>query len=282
MRELGPLGSALVICLRSHCYHDRVKGELRDRVKIAVPDVAAEIGVSAKTVRRELETIAEAGAPLARFLRVHIVYTPGRTPESVRRDANMYQVAMDDPVHPLDEPALLAAVRAKEARAEKGGGGESEQEAKERARREGRQGHDGGGQRSPQKPPGQNDQATLGGLVNLAPPLDNLALGPPKMTRGSGQNDQALSDSSSILLNPLNPLPKSLPPAVSEERKERAERITLAAAFAALAPAQQRVHLDRAEQELIALHAGMGITPKSKLIEQRALNLYAAALKETQ
>lgn len=73
-----------------------------------------------------------------------------------------------------------------------------------------------------------------------------------------------------------------MPPAVSEERKERAERITLAAAFAALAPAQQRVHLDRAEQELIALHAGMGITPKSKLIEQRALNLYAAALKETQ
>jgi len=184
MRELGPLGSALVICLRSKCYHDRSKGELRDRVKIAVPDVAQEIGVSAKTVRRELETITKAGGPLARFLRVHISYAPGRTPESVRRDANTYQVAMDDPVHPLDEPDLMAAVRAKEMRAEKSTTAESEQEAKERARRQGREGR---------RPPGRWGGAPAGKFDPGAPrPSGHSGPTPGHSGPRSSHSDQTL------------------------------------------------------------------------------------------
>ena len=274
MREMGPLGSALVICLRSKCYHDRSRGELRDRVRIAVPDIALEIGVSPKTVRRELENIAETGAPLARFLRVHISYTPGRTPESVRRDANTYQVAMDDPVHPLDEPELLAAVQAKEARAEKGGAGESEQEAKERARREGR---------VAQKPPGQNDHTASGGLVNLALPRVNLALGTPKMTRPSGQNDQALTESSSILLNPLNPSSEFLPAAVpgrNARENTEAHQDPQPWPFDLLPDAERSPWLDKAETEL-RQNSGADIWVKTKekarasIRAQRAANLYA-------
>ena len=274
MRELGPLGSALVICLRSKCYHDRSKGELRDRVKIAVPDVAAEIGVSAKTVRRELDTIAEAGAPLARFLRVHIVYAPGRTPESVRRDANMYQVAMDDPIHPLDEPDLLTAVRAKETRAEKGNAGESEQEAKERARRQGREGRQG------EKPPGQIDQAAPGGVDNLALPLDNLAIGTPKLTRGSGQNDQALTDSSSFLLNPLEFSSEFSPAAVPG----KGDPDTAPWPFDLLDEAGRAPWLDRAEKELRE-NFGAAVWAKTKekgraaIRERRAVSLYLASRK---
>ncbi len=277
MRELGPLGSALVICLRSHCYHDRSKGELRDRVKIAVPDVAQEIGVSAKTVRRELETITEAGAPLARFLRVHIVYAPGRTPESVRRDANMYQVAMDDPVHPLDEPALLAAVRDKEARAEKGAAGESEREAKDRARREGREAQGQAGMN--QKPPGQNDHTASEGLVNLALPLDNLAPGTPKVTRPSGQIDQALTESFSFLLNPLESSSVFLPAAVSGEEGSKAEPDNAPWPFDLLDDAGRAPWLDRAEAEL-RQNFGADVWAKTKekarasIRTRRAANLY--------
>jgi len=275
MRELGPLGSALVICLRSKCYHDRSKGELRDRVKIAVPDVAAEIGVSPKTVRRELEAITKAGTPLARFLRVHISYAPGRTPESVRRDANTYQVAMDDPVHPLDEPDLLAAVRAKEIRAEKGGAAESEQEAKESARRQGREG------RQSQKPPGHSDQAAVNPLVILAPPLDNLASGTPVLTRPSGQNDQALKDSFLILKNPLNSSSEfSLSLFSGQDVLAKPRPLETVRRWDDLTEAEQQQYFEQAGHELVALHVGSGITPKPKLIQVRARNLYNIAQKK--
>ncbi len=264
MRELGPVGAAIVVILRSHCYHNRKRGELRDRVQLPVPQIAEEVGVSAKTVRRELE----GNCALQRFVRVHVEYTPGRTPESVRRDANSYQVAMDDPVHPQDEARLQEVIREKARQMEKGA--EDEEDAKARAKQKpaARRAED-------KKPPGHFDQAAAGGMDNLTRGRDNLALGTPILTRPSGQNDHALKESFSVLQNPLDSSPEfsltlfsdeEVPPPTPQRWEDMAE-------------AEQRPYLDRAQQELVAIHAGSGIMPKPRLIEMRAQNLYLAAQK---
>ena len=266
MRELGPVGAAVVVVLRSHCYHNRKKGELRDRVQLPVPQIAEEVGVSAKTVRRELDN----NRALKRFVRIHIEYAPGRTPESIRRDANSYQVAMDDPVHPLDEARLQEVIREKARQMEKGA--EAEEDAKARAKQK-------------QKPPGQNDQAAPKGLDNLARGLDNLAPGTPKMTRGSGQNDQALRESFSVLQNPLESSPEFSLTLFSEEGEPlrnpplKDSPLSTRLRWEELAEAECAPYLEQAQAELVAIHAGTGIAPKPKLIEVRAQNLFLAAWK---
>ena len=202
MRELGPVGTAIVVILRSHCYHNRKRGELRDRVQLPVPQIAEEVGVSAKTVRRELD----GNKALQRFVRVHVEYAPGRTPESVRRDANSYQVAMDDPVHPQDEARLQEVIREKARQMEKGAGDEEEAKARARQKQKPAGGKSDGqnGKSDGQKPSGQNDQTAPEGVDNLALGVDNLAPGTPILTRPSGQNDQALKESFSVLQNPLD------------------------------------------------------------------------------
>jgi len=238
MRELGPVGAAIVVILRSHCYHNRKRGEL------------------------------EGNCALQRFVRVHVEYTPGRTPESVRRDANSYQVAMDDPVHPQDEARLQEVIREKARQMEKGA--EDEEDAKARAKQKpaARRAED-------KKPPGHFDQAAAGGMDNLTRGRDNLALGTPILTRPSGQNDHALKESFSVLQNPLDSSPEfsltlfsdeEVPPPTPQRWEDMAE-------------AEQRPYLDRAQQELVAIHAGSGIMPKPRLIEMRAQNLYLAAQK---
>ncbi len=268
MRELGPVGAAIVVILRSHCYHNRKRGELRDRVQLPVPQIAEEVGVSAKTVRRELD----GNRALQRFVRVHVEYAPGRTPESVRRDANSYQVAMDDPVHPQDEARLQEVIREKARQMEKGS--DDEEDAKARAKRKQKP---EGGKPEGQKPPGQNDQAALRGGDNLTRGRDNVAPGTPKLTRPSGQNDQALKESLSILQNPLDSSPEFSLALFSDQEASPPHPPQR---WGDLAEADQQPYLDRARQELVAIHAGSGITPKPKLIEVRAQNLYLAAQKK--
>ena len=47
-----------------------------------------------------------------------------------------------------------------------------------------------------------------------------------------------------------------------------------------LSETDQQPYLDRAEQELVAIHVGTGIAPKSKLVQVRARNLYNIAQKK--
>ena len=126
MPELGPTATAILICLRSHCYHNRATGETRDQIQISLPDIAKECSISYKTVQREIA----GNKALQKFVRVQEEYAPGKTAASVRRDSNSYQVAMDDPIHPDDDQHLVEIVRAKEAAREKG---TSTEEAKARA-----------------------------------------------------------------------------------------------------------------------------------------------------
>ena len=181
--------------LRSHCYHNRTNGELRNKVQLKVSLIAAEVGVSAKTIRREMAS----NKVLQKFIQRQEEFTPGPTPMSLRTDAYTYIVAMDDPVHPFDEDALQAAIREKARLREKGN---DEEDAKTRARRK-------QGDADPQKPPRQNDQAAMGTPAKLSsPPGQNVlppaklssppgqnVLPPAKLSSPPGQNDQTLKES---------------------------------------------------------------------------------------
>ena len=170
MRDLGPVGTAIVTVLRSHCYQNRATQELRNRIQLSVPAIAAEVGVSSKTIRREME----ANKALQKFLQRREEYAPGPTPQSLRTDAYSYLVAMDDPVHPLDQELLQEAIREKARRMEKGGG---EEDAKTRARRQ-QSGQEQSAQKpgkvDSQKPCGQFDHAEPSRVVNLSTPLVKL------------------------------------------------------------------------------------------------------------
>ena len=260
MRDLGPVGSAIVIALRPHCYQNRSAGELRNRIQLPVPQIAAEVGVSPKTVRREMD----ANKTLQRFVQRREEYAPGPTPQSLRTDSYSYLVAMDDPVHPLDQERLQEAVREKVRRMEKGGG---EGDAKDRARR-----RQGGGQK--QVPPGQSDQAAPSRVVNLSIPLGQSVPEAAKLSIPPGQIDQALkesSESSEFKENPSSDFSLSL---FGGEDKPKPP------GWPELTEAQRAPWLDRARQELFAIHAGSGVTPKERLVESRARNLYDLSLRK--
>ena len=270
MRDLNPVGSAIVAVLRSHCYHNRTNGELRNKVQLKVSLIAAEVGVSAKTIRREMAS----NKVLQKFIQRQEEFTPGPTPMSLRTDAYTYIVAMDDPVHPFDEDALQAAIREKARLREKGN---DEEDAKTRARRK-------QGDADPQKPPRQNDQAAMGTPAKLSSPPGQNVLPPAKLSSPPGQNDQTLKESlesSEFNKNPSSDFSLSLFPEQETPNPSPGEPLSLLAqakladtAWAELSEDARPPWLEQAERELVALHAGTGITPKAHLIVARAKNLY--------
>jgi hypothetical protein len=93
---LGPLGFLLVKVLRDRCYHNPQTGVLRDECEVDLTDLAAAVGVSRATLVRELAR----NEALAHFIRRvrQFRMVDGRP----QKDANAYQVCMDDPIHPSD------------------------------------------------------------------------------------------------------------------------------------------------------------------------------------
>jgi len=179
---------------------------------------------------------------------------------SVRQAANSYQVAMDDPLHPEDEPRLLEIVREKERVGDKG----SIAEAKRRAQSVQIAGY---------KPGGHFDQAA----DKMTRGRDNLGLPVDKLSAGFGQIDQALKDSFLIPESPLNPsseLSLTLFP----------EKPLLT--WSQLTEAQQQPYREQAEKELIALFGlsewrSLGSRAHDRQVQSRAQSLYGAAQKAT-
>src|SRR5690349_2140546 len=62
---LGPLGFALVKALRDRCYHNPTTGVLRDSCEIDMDELAGAVGVSRRTLFRELAD----NEALAQFVR---------------------------------------------------------------------------------------------------------------------------------------------------------------------------------------------------------------------
>ncbi len=106
--ELGPTLTALVITLRSYCYYNRITKEKRDWCYPKQEKLASDVGVSVDTIQRQLNR------PIAHhFVRrePRYRYDPGQ--QKKVRTADMYHVAMDDPIHTdhASRLALLAAER---------------------------------------------------------------------------------------------------------------------------------------------------------------------------
>jgi hypothetical protein len=107
---LGPLGFALVKALRDRCYHNPQTGVLRDECEVDLTELADSVGVSRATLVRELARNEALGHFIRRIRQFKMV--DGRP----RKDANAYQVSMDDPVHPSDLERYddLRAIKEKE------------------------------------------------------------------------------------------------------------------------------------------------------------------------
>jgi DNA-binding XRE family transcriptional regulator len=106
--KLGPTLAVLVITLRSYCYYNKLTKEKRDWCFPEQETLAREIGVSRRTVIRELQN------PLASyFIRREPQYRYDPQMKKKMRTSDLYHVAMDDPVAPQDEGRLvvLAAER---------------------------------------------------------------------------------------------------------------------------------------------------------------------------
>jgi hypothetical protein len=101
--RLGPTLTALVVCLRRHCYYNKITQERRDWCFPEQATLAREIGVeSTKTIRAALQH------PLAHhFIRREPRYTYDPKRGKKVRTSDMYYVAMDDPLTPDDEEIVV-------------------------------------------------------------------------------------------------------------------------------------------------------------------------------
>jgi hypothetical protein len=96
MGELGPLGFAILKALRDRCYHNPATGVLRDQCEIDMEELARTVGVHRATLFREFGR----NQALAQFVRkVEQFRMVNGHPEQAK---NLYQVCMDDPIHPDD------------------------------------------------------------------------------------------------------------------------------------------------------------------------------------
>jgi AraC-like DNA-binding protein len=110
MADLGPAGFCIVKVLRNHCYHNPKTGITRDTCELSLAELSAEVGISERTLYRELSE----NEALARFVQrvERYVLTEGGS----RRAMNRYRVCMDTPIYAADlaEYETLAGLRKEE------------------------------------------------------------------------------------------------------------------------------------------------------------------------
>jgi hypothetical protein len=100
--RLGPTLTLLVIALRRHCYYNEITKQQEDWCFPHQRDLAAELGVSRRTVQRELSR------PEAQlFVRREPQYRYDRERNRMIRTVDRYRITMDDPLTPEDERQLV-------------------------------------------------------------------------------------------------------------------------------------------------------------------------------
>jgi DNA-binding MarR family transcriptional regulator len=103
--RLGPTLSLLIIRLRMYCYYNRKTREKRDWCFPSQETLAKDIGVSYKTIARELKKeIAKS------FIRREARYVYNQELRKKVRTTDTYYIAMDDPLIPEDEQLLKVKV----------------------------------------------------------------------------------------------------------------------------------------------------------------------------
>lgn len=253
--ELGERGHVIVTVLRRMGYLDRARDVERGGIEIEQEELAALCGLKLRTLQREFAA-GEDGQPvnaaLHKFVQREQQYHRNGAGRVVR-EKTVYVVQMRDPLHPSDQTAFQEEREAREKNSGKKNAGVS------RSRQYGgnsasRNRQSGGDSR-------QDDARSrqYGGA-----------------DRQIGGNNKVTLDSYILEDTPDTP---AATPEVSASLFSEEGKAPTARAWTDLPEAERLPWLDRARGELAAIHAGSGITPKPKLVEVRARNLYEASIK---
>lgn len=293
MPILGENGTRIVLALRSLGYYNRQTGEKRDGIEIDLPELAALCGISLPTLKREFgerhdsnrKTIpgTRQNPALHRFVTKDRQYWRDPVTNRLLRTANIYRVMMDDPLHEDDLPRLREILEARE----KGGTVPPASKAQSEPKPPRKRGPQPASKAQSESPSDESDSKKTH-FHQAASQSESLP----------NESEPTLTDDSSVPQFPLEIFRDSAAAApdfsaslfAGEEQENPAETkpvrgvpplLSSVPRWKELTEADQRPYLDRAQQELVAIHAGSGITPKPKLIEVRAQNLYLTAQKGT-
>ena len=288
--SLGLVGARIVRVLRSLGYYNRQTGEMRDGIPIDLPELAALCGFSVATIKREFGS-GKDGTTANPFLHTFVQreknYKHDAVTGQIWREENIYRVKMDDPIHPDDLPRLQQLW---ESRQKGGGARQANDGAPTRPsclpsdRKAQSELYGGNARKAHYEPYGKARKAHFasGSSQDESKPRQSESK-PSQVDSEPMQNEPTLIDYSSLPETPLNSFPDAPEFSASlfskkgwkQEAPPEPEQH-----WEALTETEQQSYLDLARQELVTIHAGTGIAPKSKLVEVRAKNLYLAAKKE--
>ena len=245
----GP-GLKILIQLRSMGYYNPKAGVQRGDIDIDQKDLAALCGLSLSTLKRAFQD----DAVLTQY--VQRVFEVRRDPRTGRilKEHYIYAVKMDDALIPADKQRLEGML----------------------------QGPDKPGKEpeTPENSPiGQNE---LSGTDPIAQNEPSAGQNEPPIAQNepsAGQNELPLKGylNTPITLDTPN-TPGAAPEGFASLLSEEEGKEPTARPWPDLPEPERSPWLDRARGELVAIHAGSGITPKPKLVEVRARNLYEVSL----
>ena len=261
MPLLGGNGTMIVLALRRDGFVNHKTGERRDEIAIDGAGLAAAAGISEDTLIRELGENKKTGKPQNEWLHYFVQKRPRKRRNKagqLRQQENAYWVAMDDPVHPDDWPLVVQAVKGAEERT--------------------------------QKQPGSPDTHFAYPVeepdTHFAVTKPQSAGNQPHFAVTKPQSAYHLKSLDSSLLQMTSPdTPGGVPEfslTLFPDKNVPEPEWTTVPHWKLLPETEQQPWLEQARRELVAIHTGSGITPKPKLVEVRAKNLYEVSLKKLQ
>ena len=255
--KISPNGLKILTTLRSMGFYNSKSGEARGEVDIEQDELAALIEISAKTIQRAFAD----DQVLNKYVRRVFSVQRDRFGRIVK-EHYVYVVTMDDVLTPADQARYERLIEGPD----KGPGcpkGQSVASADDPKR------HFDASDGHCVPPNGHNDaserQSVSPYKESLTLPTENTALTPAagpeySLSLFSGEEKEALP--ATVALETVTLAAPELP----ARRQPRP--------WPQLADAEREPHFVQARRELEAIHAGTGISPKAKLIEVRARNLY--------
>ena len=276
---ISPNGLKILLQLRSMGYYNPKTEVRRGDIDIEQPELAKMVGISVKTIQR-----AFADDPvLAQY--VQRVFQVKRDKFGrIVKEHYVYVVTMDDVLTPEDQARYRMMLHGPDKGTDKTADPDdavdpaSESSYLEKA---------GNAEDLPEKPPEAPNRRSVASEAN--PKRQGVASegqnGPPSgQSVASGRQSVASYKESLTLLTEENTsnTPGAAPEfslALFEEKSPEPEKAPAPPSWPSLPEAEQQPWLDQARQELEAIHAGSGITPKPKLVEVRAGNLYEVSLR---
>lgn len=257
MPLLGNEGVRIIFTLRALGYYNPKTGERRDHISIEKAELADLCGCSERTIARELSDDPETGKPrnwaLAQFVQRRAVQRRNKHTGRVWQEANQYQVAMDDPVHPDDWPKVAEYV------------------AKREENRPGQKG------KTPERQNGISVEEPVG---HFDLPERQYVKNSRQSVTPNGQNGSPLKSLYSESLRSPSFTPAAHGVSLSLLQEQETVR-----AWAHLTKIEQQPYRAQAEQELIAIF-GLGewgkqrTTVRDRQVQGRAETLYKTAQKE--